>query len=116
MKKPKERQGKIIFIDAKDELKDERTNAWLEPRHIKNIIDVYKSLDEIKGFSKVVQNSDVIANNSNLNIQLYVRPIETINLNNINDLITEIKETQESTNQCLNGLFSKLKFIGISND
>ena len=35
MKKPKERKGKIIFIDAKEELRIERTNAWLEPQHIK---------------------------------------------------------------------------------
>jgi len=35
MKKPKERKSKIIFIDAKDELRIERTNAWLEPQHIK---------------------------------------------------------------------------------
>jgi type I restriction enzyme M protein len=37
MKKPAERKGKIIFIDAKEELRIERTNAWLEPQHIKKI-------------------------------------------------------------------------------
>src|SRR5205085_8082017 len=34
MKKPKERKGKIIFIEAKDEIRIERSTAYLKPEHI----------------------------------------------------------------------------------
>jgi type I restriction enzyme M protein len=35
MKKPKERKGKIIFINGLNEVRIDRSNAWLEPQHIK---------------------------------------------------------------------------------
>src|SRR3990172_9255775 len=41
MKKPKERKGKIIFINAVNELRLERSTAFLEPQHIKKIADTY---------------------------------------------------------------------------
>ena len=73
MKKPKERKGKIIFIDAKEELRIDRTNAWLEPHHIKKISDAYWKFKDIEGFAKVMSNKDVLANNGNLSLQLHVK-------------------------------------------
>jgi type I restriction enzyme M protein len=116
MKKPKERKGKIIFIDAKDEIRIERTNALLEKHHIKKIIDTYKQLTEIEGFSSVNANKEVLSNNSNLNIQLYVRPKEVLNENNLEDLIETIKSNNVEYNNSLKSLFTKLTEIGIAHD
>ncbi|MCF8425212.1 MAG: type I restriction-modification system subunit M [Bacteroidia bacterium] len=116
MKKPKERKGKIIFIDAKDEIRIERTNALLEKHHIKMIIDTYKQLTEIEGFSSVNTNKEVLSNNSNLNIQLYVRPKEILNENNLEDLIEAIKSNNVEYNNSLKSLFTKLTELGISHD
>jgi type I restriction enzyme M protein len=116
MKKPKERKGKIIFIDAKDEIRIERTNALLEKHHIKKIIDTYKQLAEIEGFSSVNTNKEVLSNNSNLNIQLYVRPKEILNENNLEDLIEAIKSNNIEYNNSLKSLFTKLTELGISHD
>ncbi len=69
----KERKGKIIFIDAKEELRIDRTNAWLEPQHIKRMSDAYWKFKDAEGFAKVVNNKEVLDNNGNLSIQLYVR-------------------------------------------
>jgi type I restriction enzyme M protein len=116
MKKPKERKGKIIFIDAKDEIRIERTNALLEKHHIKKIIDTYKELTEIEGFSSVNANKEVLSNNSNLNIQLYVRPKEVLNENNLEDLIETIKSNNVEYNNSLKSLFTKLTELGIAHD
>jgi type I restriction enzyme M protein len=116
MKKPKERKGKIIFIDAKDEIRIERTNALLEKHHIKKIIDTYEQLIQIEGFSSVNTNKDVLSNNSNLNIQLYVRPKEILNENNLEDLIEAIKSHNVECNNSLKSLFTKLTELGISHD
>jgi type I restriction enzyme M protein len=64
--KAKERKGKIIFIDAKDELSIERTNAWLEPQHIKKISDAYWKFKDEEGFVTVESNKDVLENNGNI--------------------------------------------------
>ena len=113
MKKPKERKGKIIFIDAKDELRIDRTNAWLEPKHIDKISKAYWNYQDIDGFTKVVSNKATLENNGNLNIQLYFKQNNAINENKVEDLITEIKSSQKSINNSLQNLYSQLDKIGI---
>jgi type I restriction enzyme M protein len=113
MKKPKERKGKIIFIDAKDELRIERTNAWLEPQHIKRISDAYWNFKDAEGFVKIESNKEVLANNGNLSLQLYVKQAVVDNKHNTQDLIAEVKTSQKQINASLENLFTQLKNIGI---
>lgn len=113
MKKPKERKGKIIFIDAKDELRIERTNAWLEPQHIKKISDAYWKFKDAEGFVKIMSNKEVLANNGNLSLQLYVKQAVIDNIHNTQDLIKEIKAGQKQINSSLENLFNQLKNLGI---
>jgi type I restriction enzyme M protein len=113
MKKPKERKGKIIFIDAKDELRIERTNAWLEPQHIKKISEAYWKFKDAEGFAKVMGNQEVLANNGNLSLQLYVKQAANANEHNTEDLIAEIKTGQKQINTSIENLFAQLKMVGI---
>jgi len=113
MKKPDERKGKIIFIDAKEELRIERTNAWLEPHHIKKISEAYWKFADIEGFAKVMSNLEVLENNGNLSLQLYVKQTAIDNKNNTAELIAGIKTGQQQINASLEDLFIHLKNIGI---
>jgi type I restriction enzyme M protein len=113
MKKQTEREGKIIFIDAKDELRIERTNAWLEPQHIKRIADTYWNFKDVEAFAKIVSNAEVLQNNGNLSLQLYVKQTANTNSHNTEDLISEIKSGQKHINTALENLFSQLSNIGI---
>lgn len=113
MKKPKERKNKIIFIDAKEELRIERTNAWLEPQHIKKISEAYWKFKDAEGFAKVISNKDVLENNGNLSVQLYVKQAAIENEHNTEKLIAEIKTGQQQINASLENLFTQLKNIGI---
>ena len=113
MKKPKERKGKIIFINAVNELRIERTNAWLEPQHIKKISDAYWKFKDAEGFAKVMSNKEVLENNGNLSLQLYVNQAANKNKLNVEDLIADIKNGQKQINASLDTLFKKLKDVGI---
>jgi type I restriction enzyme M protein len=113
MKKPKERKGKIIFINAINELRIDRTNAWLEPQHIKKINEAYWKFKDVDGFTKVMSKEDVLNNNGALSLQLYVMQTEVDNKHNTEDLIKEIKNGQGEVNNSLDILFKKLKDIGI---
>jgi type I restriction enzyme M protein len=113
MKKPEQRKGKIIFIDAKDELKIDRTNAWLEPKHIDKISKAYWNYLDIDGFTKVVSNRETLENNGNLNIQLYFKQSNAVNENKVENLIAEIKLGQKTINNSLQNLYSQLDKIGI---
>ena len=113
MAKPKERKGKILFIDAKEELRIDRTNAWLEPKHIKKIADSYLKFKDAEGFAKVMSNNEVLGNNGNLSLQLYVKQAVIDNQHNTEDLLTEIKTGQKQINSSLDNLYTQLKSIGI---
>lgn len=113
MKKPAERIGKIIFIDAKEELRIERTNAWLEPRHIKKISNAYWKFKDADGFAKVMTNTEVLENNGNLSLQLYVKQMAQTSEHNTAELIADLKSGQQQINDSLENLFTQLKNIGI---
>ncbi|MGB7567575.1 MAG: N-6 DNA methylase [Chitinivibrionales bacterium] len=113
MKKPKERKGKIIFIDAKEELRIDRTNAWLEPQHIKKISGAYWKFKDIAGFAKVLSNKEVLSNNGNLSLQQYVKQASNVSKHNTTDLIEDIRSGQKNINEALKTLFSQLENIGI---
>jgi type I restriction enzyme M protein len=113
MKKPKERKGKIIFINAINELRIERTNAWLEPQHIKKISNAYWKFKDVDGFAKVMSKDDVLANNGNLSLQLYIKMAEVTNEHNTEVLIAEVKKGQKKINVSLENLFTQLRAIGI---
>lgn len=113
MKKPKERKGKIIFIDAKEELRIERTNAWLESEHIKKISDAYWDFKDIDGFAKVMNNEEVLENKGNLSLQLYVKQSQNDSEHNIEELLADVKQGQEQINASLENLVEKLGALGV---
>jgi len=113
MKKPKDRKGKIIFINGLDEVRIDRSNAWLEPQHIKRMSDSYWKFKDEEGFAKVMNNKEVLENNGNLSLQLYVTQASTDIELNTKDLLTEIKSGQKQINASTETLFTQLKNIGI---
>lgn len=72
--KPKERKGKILFINAVKEVKQETTVSFLEDGHIEKIFQAYKSYVSKENFSASVSVEDVLQNNGNMSISLYVHP------------------------------------------
>jgi type I restriction enzyme M protein len=70
-KKPAARKGKILFINAVKEVRQEKSIAFLEEAHIQRIYGAYQAYEDVAGFAKVVSNSAVLEQNGNLNISLY---------------------------------------------
>jgi type I restriction enzyme M protein len=76
-KKEKKKKGKILIINAVKEVKQDKSIAFLEEKHIKRIYDAYKKFKNIDGFCKVVETNDVLKNNASLNMPLYVSNVNT---------------------------------------
>lgn len=70
--KPKERRGKILFINAKHEVTRKNAQSYLEDSHIKKITEVYDNYTVEPGFSAVASNKDILENGAELTISLYV--------------------------------------------
>lgn len=76
MQKPTQRKGKILFINAVDEVKRDKTISMLEEKHIDKIFKAYKDYNDIPGFAKVVSNEQILENGATLNISQYVSRLE----------------------------------------
>ncbi|MDD5489295.1 MAG: class I SAM-dependent DNA methyltransferase [Candidatus Moranbacteria bacterium] len=72
LNKPKERKGKVLFINAVKELKRENASSRLEEMHIQKIFEAFKNFEDVEKFSRVVSGKEIIKNNANLSITLYV--------------------------------------------
>ena len=71
--KPKERQNKILFIDAVKEVARERAQSFLKLEHQSKILDAYRTFADQPGFAAVVTNKEVLAQGGNLSIPRHVK-------------------------------------------
>lgn len=69
--KPKERQGKILFINADQDYEPGRAQNYLRPEHAEKIVRTFENYETIPGYSRVVDLVEIIANDYNLNIRRY---------------------------------------------
>jgi type I restriction enzyme M protein len=73
--KPKEKKGKVLFIDARNELKREKTISYLLTEHISKIYDTYCNFKNVKNFSYVANINEIIKKEASLNVPLYVKAL-----------------------------------------
>ena len=74
-RKPPERHGKVLFIDAVRQIARERAQSFLTSEHQKQILNAYEAFGDEPGFAAVRSNDDVLAIDGNLSIPRYVRRI-----------------------------------------
>jgi type I restriction enzyme M protein len=72
-KKPTNRKGKVIFIDAVNDVTRERAQSFLKSEHQQHILDTFKAFADVPGFAKVASLAEITANTGNLSIPMYVK-------------------------------------------
>ena len=72
--KPKARRGKILLINAVNEVTRERAQSFLADDHIERIVQAYQQFKDEPGLACVVTLAEVRAKDGNLSIPLYVAP------------------------------------------
>ncbi|MEV6299850.1 class I SAM-dependent DNA methyltransferase [Actinoplanes sp. NPDC051861] len=70
--RPKERRGKVLFINADREFTPGRAQNYLEPQHAEKIAAAFEEYKDIPGFARVVDMAELRENDFNLNIRRYV--------------------------------------------
>ena len=74
------RQGRILFIDAVNEIARERAMSFLRPTHQARILAAYRAFADEPGFAKVAGQEEIARQEYSLSIPLYVK--RTTNGNN----------------------------------
>jgi type I restriction enzyme M protein len=103
LKKCREDNEHILFIDASKDFDKQKTQNYLLPDHIDRIVNTYQQRKEDEKYAHLATLEEVRSNNYNLNIPRYVNTFaeqESIDLDVIADELvqinTELAETETS--------------------
>ena len=72
-RKPPKRRGKVLLIDAVNEVARERAMSFLTPEHQERIEAAYKAFADEEGFAKVANLDEIAGQGFSLSIPLYVK-------------------------------------------
>lgn len=120
MNKPPERRGRVLFINAVNEVTRERSQSFLKEDHIQKILQAYQAFQDIDGFARVATLDNIRANQANLSIPLYVR--SSVNINGVRTdeygkpltaVIAEWQLSSEALRESMDELFQKLEEAGL---
>jgi type I restriction enzyme M protein len=70
--KPKERKGKVLFINADAEYHAGRAQNYLRPEHVEKIVSTFDAYQDVPNYARVVEMDEIVENEYNLNIRRYV--------------------------------------------
>ena len=73
MRKPPEHVGRILFVNAVNEVSRKNAQSQLDETHIRRIYGACARYADEDGFSRAVSLDEIAGNNYSLNIALYVR-------------------------------------------
>jgi len=108
--KSKERQGKVLIINAVKEVRQEKNIAYLDKSHIKKIYKSYLNFKDEEGFAKVVTLEKILENKASLNIAQFVSNVDQKeNVLTIDETLEEWNETSVKLTASMNELFEVLK-------
>ena len=91
------KKGKVLFVDASDQIRGGRSQNHLEPEHIHKIHEWVQGYANVENHVKVASYQDLKENEFNLNIPLYVGKIIENNLPSVEEAMTGLKEAWQAS-------------------
>ncbi len=95
--KEADKKGKVLFIDASDQVRVGRAQNYLEPDHVKQIHAWYNAFVDVENYVKVATFKDLVEHDFNLNITLYVEKIMEDNLPSVEEAFSDLKTAWEAS-------------------
>ncbi len=94
--KEEHKKGKILFINAVKEVKQEKNMGYLEQHHIDKTFSAYQAFESQQDFAELVSVEEVLEKKGNMAINLYIRPDSLTDDNEIS-LPNAYKKWQDSS-------------------
>ncbi|MXW76585.1 MAG: SAM-dependent DNA methyltransferase [Acidimicrobiaceae bacterium] len=107
-KKPAERVGKVLFIDAVNEVTRERAQSFLTDDHIDRIVRAFRAFEPEDGFSAVETLDAIAERNSNLSIPLYVTREGARSGHDLSAALAEWRQSSSDLRSAAQVLFARL--------
>lgn len=93
--RPEWQQDEVLFINGEDLMKKGRKQNTLEPEHAAELLKAYQGYADLDGRARVVNLTEIESNNFNLNIPLYVAPVDTGGTVTLAEALTMLETAQE---------------------
>ena len=103
--KPEERRGKILFVNAKEDVNIDKGQAWMTDKQINKVYELYKSFEEHQSYSAVVDVDEVLSKGGNMNISFYVQSLKTNNLESFSEALKAWEDASTHLENSMNQLF-----------
>jgi len=84
-------KGRILFVDASDQIRVGRAQNFLEPENVKQIFEWFNAYVDVENYVKVATINDIRENDYNLSIPLYVEKIIEDNLPSVEEAMSDLK-------------------------
>jgi type I restriction enzyme M protein len=89
--KDEHKKNKVFFIDASDQIRVGKAQNHLEEEHIQQIYEWYSTNEDVENYTKVVSMEEIVKNDYNLNVPLYVEKIIENNLPSVEEALSDLK-------------------------
>ena len=93
--KPDSKKGKVLFIDASDQVRVGRAQNYLEADQADKIYSWYSDFKNAKNHAKVASLKDIASNGWSLNIPLYVEKTDESTLPSVKESTVNFKQSLE---------------------
>ncbi len=110
-----ERQKKILFVNARNEVTRKNAESYLEDKHIQKIYNAYNRFEDETGFAKVVDQQEILENKARLSIAMYVRGAENDEVKDIDKAISDYLDTSNKVREDCGSLVHMITMGGMEN-
>ena len=100
---------KVLFIDARLELRKEKNMAFLDDHHINKIFSAYEKFETVDGFTAVASIADVMKNEGSLNIPLYIKAMNNGSMADFDVLTQDWEYSSNQLKKSINNLIVELR-------
>lgn len=113
----KHRDGRdVLFIDASKKFEKGKKQNAMTDEHIDSVLELYSKRETVEKESYLASFEDIEKNDFNLNIPRYVDNFEQEEEIDINDLLSEMKKTDEEIEQVQKEFVSLMKDLTASDE
>ena len=111
--KSADRMGKILFVNAERLFRRCRNQNMLEPEHVDKICKAYEAFTDEPGFAHIADATEIARNKFDLNISLYIEPLDDGDALTLDQALTALEQAQASARVTRRALQEQLAAWGL---
>jgi len=112
-KKAADRAGKVLLIDAVNEVTRERAQSFLTPTHIDRIVTAYRSFIDDRGFAALATHSKITERGMNLALPQYVQRNAQTERQDLSEALTMWRTSSYELKIAVSALSARLDAGGV---